>query len=196
MYHPLLAYSTRGNILFIVCKLAKACYAPSLIDFHALFWLLGYLCKFPAYGICFYTTPNKSPVNQLFASNNVFTNKIIAFSVASWQVCPDTSRLTCGHIALYLSGVVAAQSHVPLPEMSTCAAAMNATVTRMLLYKMGFLGTPNYKLRDNSVSFPPSICCVDNAANVLMSTTNVLISTTSPKLTKNPPYCLPLPLCL
>jgi hypothetical protein len=126
----------------------------------------------------------------------VFTNKIIAFSVASWQVCPDTSRLTCGHIALYLSGVVAAQSHVPLPEMSTCAAAMNATVTRMLLYKMGFLGTPNYKLPDNSVSFPPSICCVDNAANVLMSTTNVLMSTTSPKLTKNPPYCLPLPLCL
>lgn len=180
-----LAYSTRADILFIVCKLAKACYAPSLNDFHALFWLLGYLRKFPAYGICFYPTPDKSPVNELLATNNVSTNEIIAFSDASWQDCPDTGRSTCGHIVLYLGGVITAQSHVPLPVamssaeaeyMSACAAAMNAAVTRMLLYEMRFLGTTNYKIHEDIVSFPPSILCVDNAAAVLMST--------SPKLTK------------
>jgi hypothetical protein len=46
----------------------------------------------------------------------------------------------------------------------------------MLLYEMRFLGTTNYKIHEDIVSFPPSILCVDNAAAVLMST--------SPKLTK------------
>jgi hypothetical protein len=38
-----LAYNTRANILFAVCKLAKACICPGKTDFRALIWLIGYL---------------------------------------------------------------------------------------------------------------------------------------------------------
>ncbi len=36
-----LAYNTRANILFAVCKLAKACICPDETDFRALIWLTG-----------------------------------------------------------------------------------------------------------------------------------------------------------
>jgi hypothetical protein len=36
-----LAYNTRANILFAVCKLAKACICPGKTDFRALIWLKG-----------------------------------------------------------------------------------------------------------------------------------------------------------
>jgi hypothetical protein len=180
-----LAYSTRAEILFIVCKLAKACISPGLPDFDALFWLLGYLRQFPAYGVCFYPSADKSPVDTLLQTNNVPTSEIIAFSDASWQDCPDTGRSTCGHIIMYQGGVVAANSHVPTPVamssaeaeyMSACSAAMNAAVIRMLLYEMRYLGTPNYETVDQPTKFPPSILCVDNAAAIAMSN--------SPKTTK------------
>jgi hypothetical protein len=180
-----LAYSTRAEILFIVCKLAKACLKPSMHDYDALFWLLGYLRKYPDYGICFYPSPDKSPVNQLLDEHKISTNDIIAFSDASWQDCPDTGRSTCGHLILYQGGVVAANSHVPTPVamssaeaeyMSACAASMNASVIRMLLYDMRYLGTPDYKSVEDPAHFPPSILCVDNSAAITMSK--------SPKLTK------------
>ena len=38
-----LALGTRGDILFIVNKLAKACTNPGRKDFEALLWLFGYL---------------------------------------------------------------------------------------------------------------------------------------------------------
>jgi KUP system potassium uptake protein len=154
-------------------------------DYDALFWLLGYLRKYPDYGICFYPSPDKSPVNQLLDEHKISTNDIIAFSDASWQDCPDTGRSTCGHLILYQGGVVAANSHVPTPVamssaeaeyMSACAASMNASVIRMLLYDMRYLGTPDYKSVEDPAHFPPSILCVDNSAAITMSK--------SPKLTK------------
>jgi hypothetical protein len=38
-----LAYNTRADILFAVCKLARACICPGKTDFRALIWLIGYL---------------------------------------------------------------------------------------------------------------------------------------------------------
>jgi hypothetical protein len=38
-----LAFGSRADILFITCKLAKACSEPGLIDFQDLLWLFGYL---------------------------------------------------------------------------------------------------------------------------------------------------------
>jgi hypothetical protein len=60
--------------------------------------------------------------------------------------------------------------------MAACAAAMNASVIRALLYEMRYLGTPEYKMVEEQVKFPPAILCIDNAATVAMSA--------SPKLTK------------
>ena len=36
-----LAYNTRADILFAVCKLAKACICPGETDFRALIWLIA-----------------------------------------------------------------------------------------------------------------------------------------------------------
>jgi hypothetical protein len=198
-----LAYSTRADILFIVCKLAKACIHPGLKDFDALFWLLGYLRKYPAYGIRFYHNTSQSPIHELLKEQNIEPKEIIAFSDASWQDCPDTGRSTIGYLIFYQGGVVAATSSVPRPVamssaeaeyMAACAASMNAAVIRALLYDMRYLGTDQYEMIEaepeptemdttepNSPSLPPIkfqpvILCVDNAATVAMSET--------PKLTK------------
>ncbi|KAI2502222.1 hypothetical protein MHU86_12274 [Fragilaria crotonensis] len=52
-----LAYNTRADILFAVCKLAKACVCPGELDFRALIWLIGYLRRRPYYAIKFYRMP-------------------------------------------------------------------------------------------------------------------------------------------
>jgi hypothetical protein len=180
-----LAYSTRADILFIVCKLAKACVNPGIKDYDALYWLLGYLRKYPAYGIRFYTNVSTSPVNELLRNNTIETNEIMAFSDASWQDCPDTGRSTVGYLVFYQGGIVAANSHVPIPVamssaeaeyMAACAASMNAAVIRSLLYDMRYLGTREYRMIEDKINFQPAILCVDNAAAVAMSQT--------PKLTK------------
>ena len=132
-----LAYSTCADILFIICKLAKACINPGIKDFDALYWLLSYLCKYPTYGIYFYPTATNSPVNKLLAANNVTYSDIIVFSNASWQDCPNTGHSTIGHLTFYQGGLIAANSGVPLPVamssaeaeyMATCAASMQATI--------------------------------------------------------------------
>ncbi len=167
-----------------MCKLAKACLAPGIKDFDALFWLLGYLRKYPAYGIRFYPNADKSPINELLRTHEIETNDIMAFSDASWQDCPDTGRSTIGYITVYQGGVIAANSTVPTPVamssaeaeyMGACAAAMNTSIIRGLLYDMRYLGTKDYKMVEDKIEFQPAIC-VDNAAAVAMSQ--------SPKLTK------------
>jgi hypothetical protein len=182
-----LAYSTRADILFITCKLAKACIAPGIKDYDALFWLLGYLRKYPAYGVRFYPNPTKSPVHELLKAHNMEPNEITAFSDASWQDCPDTGRSTVGFLVFYQGGIVAANSHVPVPVamssaeaeyMAACAACMNAAVIRALLYDMRYLGTNEYKMVEDRIVFPPVILCVDNAAAVAMSTSTKLTKKT------------------
>jgi len=73
-----------------MCKLAKACTAPGIKDFDALFWLLGYLRKYPAYGTQFYPNASTSPVNSVLKDQKIETHEIIGFSDARWQDCPDT----------------------------------------------------------------------------------------------------------
>jgi hypothetical protein len=120
-----LAYSTHANILFIVCKLCKSMLRPYLLDFHALFWLLSNLCKFPAYGICFYSMPNKSPMNQLLTSNFqqcVHQQNHCIFHMPAGKTAQTLVDLhVCGRIVLYHGSVIAAQSHVPLPVAMSSA---------------------------------------------------------------------------
>jgi len=109
-----LAYSMRADILFIICKLAKACISPRIKDFDALYWLLGYLCKYPTYSICYYPITANSPINKLLDANNVPYSDIIVFSNASWQDCPDTGHSTICHLTFYQGGLIATNSGVPL----------------------------------------------------------------------------------
>ena len=57
---------------------------------------------------------------------------------------------------------MAANSMVPTPVamssaeaeyMAACAAAMNASVIRALLYDMRYLGTPNYRMVEDKIEF-------------------------------------------
>ncbi len=57
-----LAYNTRADILFAVCKLAKACICPGETDFRALIWLIGYLRRRQYYAIKFYPDTTSNPV--------------------------------------------------------------------------------------------------------------------------------------
>ena len=86
-------------------------------------------------------------------------------------------------LTFYQGGLIAANSGVPLPVamssaqaeyMAACAASMQAAVVRSLLYNIQFLGTPEYKLYECQVKFPPAILCMDNAATIAMTTSTKL----------------------
>jgi hypothetical protein len=60
-----LAYNTRADILFIVCKLVKACSCPGMKDYEALVWLLGYLHDHPDLANMFCMDVHSSPVYKM-----------------------------------------------------------------------------------------------------------------------------------
>jgi hypothetical protein len=68
-----LAYNTRANILFAVCKLAKACICPGETDFHALIWLIGYLQRRPYYAIKLYPDTTSNPVYNICRQHRIPT---------------------------------------------------------------------------------------------------------------------------
>ena len=89
-----LAYNTRADILFAVCKLAKACVSTGETDFRALIWLIGYLRKRPSYALKFYPDGTSNPNYDICRNNRIPYSDIVVFSDASWQDCPDTGRST------------------------------------------------------------------------------------------------------
>jgi hypothetical protein len=172
-----LAFGTRADILFITCKLSKACHDPGIKDYEALLWLFGYLRKYPDYGIKFYHDVTQSPVHQIAKSQNVPQSEIIVFSDANWQDCPDTGRSTAGELVYCQGGYVHAKSHIPVPVamssaeseyMSACSACMAASHVRMLLYDYKHLGTERYSKVNQMIDMAPSILMVDNQAAVQM----------------------------
>ena len=60
-----LANNTRADILFAVCKLAKACISPGKANFHALIWLISYLQQRPYYAIKFCPDTTSNPVYNI-----------------------------------------------------------------------------------------------------------------------------------
>jgi hypothetical protein len=172
-----LAFGTRADILFITCKLSKACHDPGIKDFEALLWLFGYLRKNPDIGIKYYHDITQSPIYQIAKSQNIPQSELLAFSDASWQDCPDTGRSTAGELIYCQGGYVHARSHVPVPVamssaeaeyMSACSACMAASHVRMILYDYKYLGTKEYSDADQMTSIAPSILMVDNQAAVQM----------------------------
>lgn len=173
-----LALGTRGDILFIVNKLAKACVAPGKEDFKALLWLFGYLRAEPAWGSKFYSDMKESPVNNLVKKHILKTSDIIVFTDGAWQDCPDTGRSTTGFLIYYQGGVIEANSSLQVPVamssceaevMASCSGCMAAAHIHMLLYDMKYLGTKDYNCTKPALPDPPTIIMVDNQAAVQMS---------------------------
>jgi Reverse transcriptase (RNA-dependent DNA polymerase) len=93
-----LAYNTRADILFAVCKLAKACICPGDADFRALIWLIGYLRRRPFYALKFYPDGTSNPIYDICRHHRIPYSDLVIFSDASWQDCPDTGRSTVGYM--------------------------------------------------------------------------------------------------
>jgi hypothetical protein len=173
-----LALGTRGDILFIVNKLAKACIAPGRQDFKALLWLFGYLRAEPEWGTKFYSNINESPVSEILSKHSVPSSDIVVFTDASWQDCPDTGRSTTGFLIYYQGGVIEANSMLQIPVamssceaevMASCSGCMAAAHIHMLLYDMKYLGTKTYDSKKLTLPNPPTVVMVDNKSAVQMS---------------------------
>jgi hypothetical protein len=173
-----LAFGTRPDIMFITCKLSKACHEPGIKDYEALLWLFGYLRKYPDYAIKFYHDVKQSPIYQIAKTQNIPQGELTGFCDASWQDCPDTGRSTVGELIYCQGGIVHARSHVPVPVamssaeaeyVAACSACMAASHLRMLLYDYKYLGTKQYSEVKQMLDIAPSILMVDNQAAVQMS---------------------------
>jgi hypothetical protein len=117
-----LSYSTCVNILFVVCKLAKACFCPGKINFRALIWLIGYLQQRPYYAIKFYPDTTSNPVYNVCRQHCITHSNLTVFFDASWQDCPDTGCSTIRYM-IFHSALIKANSTMPiLIAMSTSKA--------------------------------------------------------------------------
>ena len=173
-----LALGTRGDILFIVNKLAKACTNPGRKDFEALLWLFGYLRSEQSWGSKFYSHIKESPVYDILTKQETIKSELVVFTDASWQDCPDTGRSTTGYLIFYQGGVVEANSMLQVPiamssceaeVMAACSGCMAAAHLHMLLYDMKYLGTKHYNNAQLALPDPPTIIMVDNQAACRMS---------------------------
>lgn len=174
-----LALGTRGDILFIVNKLAKACVNPGRKDYEALLWLFGYLRAEPNFGNKFYSNLKESPIHDILTETSTSNpSEIVVFTDASWQDCPDTGRSTSGYLIFYRGGVIEANSMMSVPiamssaeaeYMSACSGCMAAAHLHMLLYDFKHLGTKNYNKSQLALPEPPTVVMVDNDAAVKIS---------------------------
>ena len=173
-----LAYNTRADILFAVCKLAKACIDPGQADHEALRWLIGYIRNKPDLAIKFYPNKSGTPIHQILQTARVPISDLVVFTDASWQDCPDTGRSTVGHLIFYNGALIDANSSMPSPVamssaeseyLSACNGAMAVAHIRMLVYDMLYLGTKDWKMAMQSLPSNPAILMVDNEAAVQMA---------------------------
>ena len=182
-----LALGTRGDILFIVNKLAKACTDPGRKDFEALLWLFGYLRAEPAWGSKYYANLKQSPIHDLLTRHETTSSELVVFTDASWQDCPDTGRSTTGYLIFYRGGVIEANSMLQTPVamssceaevMAACSGSMAAAHLHMLLYDMKYLGTKRYNNSQLALPNPPTVVMVDNEAACKMSLNDKLTTHT------------------
>jgi len=173
-----LAYNTRADILFAVCKLAKACVSPGEKDYDALIWLIGYIRQRPDYAIKFYPDGSNNPIYDICRIHKIPYSDLIIFTDASWQDCPDTGRSTTGYLVFYNGALIEANSTMPTPValstpeaeyMAACSGAMAAAHLRMLLYDMLYLGTKYWKEAVQKLPTTPAILMTDNEATVTIS---------------------------
>jgi hypothetical protein len=80
-----LAYNTRADILFAVTKLQKHVYVQGLLDYEALYWLLGHIKERPVLAIKFYPKCLvKHPSHDLCKTNSIPHAASTLLTVASW----------------------------------------------------------------------------------------------------------------
>ena len=118
-----LALSTRPDILWVVGKMSKGCSNPSLKDYRAAFWTLGYLRNYTSYGIRLYANYEDSPVYKACIENNIQPKELVGMTDSSFQDCPDTGRSTTGYKVFYRGSMCEANSSVPVPVAMSSAEA-------------------------------------------------------------------------
>jgi hypothetical protein len=158
-----LAYNTREDILFVVCKLAKASICPCKANFCALIWLIGYLQQRKYFAIKFYPDTTSNPVYNVCCQHCIPQSNLNVFPNASWQDCPDIGCSTIGYILFHK-----ANSTMPTPiAMSTSEAKYMVTAhICVLFYNMTYLGTTQWHESMQRLPTIPSILMIENKATV------------------------------
>ena len=173
-----LAYNTRADILFAVTKLSKACICPGILDYEALFWLIGYIKARPDLAVKFYPNPKKNPIVTLCETNNIPYSDLAVLTDASWQDCPDTGRSTVGYQIFYNGALIEANTTVPTPVaqssseaeyLGACCGSMAAAHIRMILYDLLYLGSKDWMQHEQKLSKTPILLMTDNTATVQMA---------------------------
>jgi hypothetical protein len=161
-----LAYNTRANILFAVCKLAKACICPGKANFRALIWLIGYLRQRPYYAIKFYPDTTSNPAYNVCCQHRIPHSDLTVISDSNWQDCPETGCSTIGYMIFHNSALIKANSTMPTPiamstseaeYMAACSASMATAHICMLVYNMTYLGTKQWRESTQDLPAIPSI---------------------------------------
>ena len=129
---------------FAVHKLEMFSENPGKVHSKVLVHLLRYIRDNKTLGLKYYADLNDAPVIDLLRQANIKTkNHLMAFSVSSWQDCPDTGRSTGAYIIFYQGGPIDHGTHVPVPvDQSSAESGYNAACTagmalahfRMLIY--------------------------------------------------------------
>ncbi|KAI2501282.1 hypothetical protein MHU86_13145 [Fragilaria crotonensis] len=166
-----LAYNTRADILFAVCKLAKACISLAYLILSPI--LAHRLSRRrPYYALKFYPMALQIP-SMTSAFTIVSHTRSHRFSDASWQDCPDTGRSTVGYMIFYNGALIEANSTMPTVAMSTseaeymaaCSATM-ATAHIRASHDMLYLGTKQWRESTQRLPSIPAILMIDNEATV------------------------------
>jgi hypothetical protein len=182
-----LAYNTRADILFAVCKLAKACTSPGIVGFQALSWLIGYLCRRPYCALKFYPNGTSNPIYDICIHHRIPYADLTVFSDANWEDYPDTGHSTFGYMIFHKGALIEANSTMPTPVamsmseaeyMAACSATMATAHIQMLLYDMLYLGTKQWRESSQRLPSIPAILMIDNEATVQIAKNGKLMRKT------------------
>lgn len=151
---------------------------PGLVDYEALYWLIGYIKARPDLAVKFYPNPDKNPIVDICRMNNIPYSDLAVITDGSWQDCPDTGRSTIGYQIFYNGALIEANTTVPTPiaqssseaeYLGACCGAMAAAHIRMILYDLLHLGTKHWHQHEQKLAKTPILLMTDNTATVQMA---------------------------
>ena len=167
------AYNTCADILFAVCKLAKACNCPGKLNYCALIWLFGFLRQQPSYALTFFPDSTSNPIYKICNQHCIPYSDLTVFSDASWQDCPETGQSTTGYMIFHHGALIEVNSTMPTPVamstseaeyMAACSATMATAHICMLLYDITYLGTKQWHESSQRLPTTSFILMVNNKA--------------------------------
>ena len=104
----------KSGFEFCSAQVSKVQENPGKVHFEGLVHILRYIRENKTLGLKYYANMNDAPVSDLLRQTSIKTeDKLMAFSVFSWQDFPDNGRSTGAYIIFYQSGTIDHGTHFP-----------------------------------------------------------------------------------